>query len=232
MAYLMTHSLLAAWLRSMEDDPDADATKEDTSKQDFLRVLCRQPTPTTEAMQNGIEFENLVTDIVNGKKVVQEKLAGELIPNMPAEMLYEPNSGEPMIEHIYPRWYEPAKAIADIIRGGQLQVVATKRVTVSGMDFLLYGRLDGVKAGSIYDIKFSGVYQRGKYFDSTQHPMYMELLPEASDFTYLVSNGKEVWTERYRRDETPSIYPIISDFVSWLNVTGNMALYQQYWGAK
>ena len=54
MAYMITHSLLSSWLHSMSDNPYADATQEDSSKQDFLRVLFREPTPKTEAMQNGI----------------------------------------------------------------------------------------------------------------------------------------------------------------------------------
>ncbi len=80
------------------------------------------------------------------------------------------------------------------------------------MDVVLYGRLDALKAGTIYDIKFSKGYERGKFYSSTQHPTYMLLIPEAQTFSYLVSNGMDVWTECYRRDETPDIRPIISDF--------------------
>lgn len=203
MAYLMTHSLLSSWLYSMRDNPYADATQEDTSKEDFLRVLRREPTPTTEAMQRGIDFENLVTDIVRGAEIDPEE-----------------------------KWGRAAKAVADIVSGGQLQYVATKAVTINGLELLLYGRLDALKAGAIYDIKFSIGYERGKFIDSTQHPMYMELVPEADFFSYLVSDGNEVWTENYRRDETPSIIPTIVDFLRWLNETGNMEIYLKYWGAR
>ena len=61
MRFLITHSLLSAWLYSLKENPFADATTEDTSKEDFMKVLRREPTPTNEAMQNGIDFENLVT---------------------------------------------------------------------------------------------------------------------------------------------------------------------------
>ena len=57
MAFLMTHSLLSAWLYSLKENPFADATTEDTAKEDFLRVLRREPTPTTEAMQKGIDLK-------------------------------------------------------------------------------------------------------------------------------------------------------------------------------
>ena len=102
---------------------------------------------------------------------------------------------------------------------------------MAGEQLLLYGRLDCLKAGEIIDIKFSKGYDRGKYFTSTQHPVYMELVPEASSFTYLVSNGAEVWSETYRRDETPSVYPIIEDFLSWLRVTGWIDVYHRVWAA-
>ena len=200
MAYLMTHSLLSSWLYAMRENPYADATTEDTAQADFLRVLRREPTEPTEAMQNGIDFENLVTDLVNGQ-VDQTKVT----------------------------WLEPAQKIASVIRGGKLQYVATKQITVLGMELLLYGRLDALKAGGIYDIKFSKSYDRGKYVDSTQHPMYLELVPKAESFTYLISNGTEVWTEKYRRDETRPIVPTIQDFLRYLGMTGLMETYTKLW---
>ena len=103
---------------------------------------------------------------------------------------------------------------------------------MGGLTIVLYGRLDVLLAGGIYDIKFSKGYDRGKYFDSTQHPTYLELVPEAEHFTYLVSNGTDVWQEKYRRKETPSILPIISDFLDWLTARDLLELYQEKWLAK
>lgn len=202
MALLLTHSLLASWLRAIRDDPYEDATTERDPHAEFMKVLRREPTPTSEAMQNGIDFENLVTDILHGQ-------------SDPAN-----------------RWNEAAARIAYRIKGGVLQCKAMKRVTVNGVDFLLYGRLDALKAGEIIDIKFSRSYERGKYIDSTQHPTYLEIVPEAHEFTYLISNGTEVWSETYQREETPSIFPVISDFVDWLQVTGNMPIYREKWKSK
>ena len=34
---------------------------------EFMQTLRREPTPTTEAMQNGIKFEDMVTNIINGR---------------------------------------------------------------------------------------------------------------------------------------------------------------------
>lgn len=62
------------------------------------------------------------------------------------------------------------------MRGGVLQYKARKPIEAGGMQLLLYGRLDCLKAGEIIDIKFSKGYDVGKYFSSTQHPAYFELI--------------------------------------------------------
>ena len=198
-AYLMTHSLLSSWLYAISDNPYEDATTERDPMEEFMQVLRREPTETTEAMQKGIDFEDLVTDIVNGHGDPENK------------------------------WFAAAQKVAAIVSGGQLQYKARRRITVSGMEFVLYGRLDCPKAGTIVDIKFSSKYDRGKYFDSTQHPTYMEIIPEAVQFVYVISNGTEVWTEPYRRDEVTDIKPIISDFISWLDAVGLMPVYKEKW---
>ena len=200
--YLITHSLLSSWLYALKENPYEDATSERDPLQEFLRVLRREPTETTEAMQNGIDFENLVGNVVYG-------------------------SGDP--EN---RWYKAAEKVANRVRGGIPQVKISRQVQVSGYTLVLHGRLDWLKAGEIFDVKFTKNYDPGKYFSSTQHPMYFELVPEAQSFTYIVSNGSGVWPETYRRDESTSILPIISDFLEWLTVTGYMDLYQKHWVAK
>lgn len=200
--YLLTHSLLSSWLWAIKEDPYEDATTEQDSMAEFLQVLRREPTPTSEAMQNGIDFENLVTHIVNG-------------------------GGNPERN-----WYAAAEQIANVVRGGTLQYVAKREVTVNGVNLLLYGRLDALRGGHIYDIKFSKHYDVGKYFDSTQHPMYLFLVPEAQDFTYMISNGKDVWNETYRREETPDILPIAANFLNWLRLNKLDQLYFEHWGDR
>ena len=119
--------------------------------------------------------------------------------------------------------------VAADVRGGLLQYRAKKPIEVQGVPLLLYGRLDCLKAGNVIDIKFSGSYDRGKYITSTQHPVYMELIPEAQKFTYIISNGSDVWHESYFREETPSIYPVISDFLDWLRAVDLLQLYCEKW---
>jgi len=221
MAYMITHSLLSSWLYYISENPYDDATQEDHSQEDFLRTLRREPSETTEAMQNGIDFENLVTAICEGKEV------RTLIQSGPCE----PNSGEAMESYEYPKWYDAAVEVASIVKGSVFQYATSKPVQVEDMDILLYGRLDGLRAGHIFDIKFSNGYDRGKYFDSTQHPMYFAIVPEADDFTYVISNGSEVWTETYRREEANDIIYTVRDFLNWLKAVGLMDEYKKYWGA-
>lgn len=200
--YLMTHSLLSSWLYALKENPFEDATTERDSFEEFLKVLRREPTETTEAMRKGIMFEDLVTDIIEKR----------------ADTTHQ--------------WFDAANKIAQQIKGGRLQYKAYKEIEVNGMTLLLYGRLDALKAGVVYDIKFSSGYDVGKYFSGTQHPTYLELVPEAVEFTYLVSNGSAVWPETYRREETQSIVPIISDFFEWLNAQGLMEIYKEKWVSK
>ena len=200
--YLMTHSLLSSWSFLLKENPYETAESPADPMEDFMRVLRREPTETTEAMQNGIDFENDVTAIVQGRPVRNEK------------------------------WQDAAAKVAQIIQGGRLQHVAKQTVTVGGTAYLLYGRLDALKAGTIYDIKYSKGYDRGKFFTSTQHPVYLELVPEANDFVYLVSNGTDVWTEHYTREETRSILHTIQSFADWLDGQGLTPVYRERWLAK
>ena len=195
---LLTHSLLSSWLWLLKDEWSEDPMA------DFMTVLNREPTPATPAMQDGIDFEDLVTDIINGER---------------AEDLESP-------------WFNAAAKVARRCEGGLLQYKASKPIKVDDVDILLYGRLDCLNAGEIIDIKFSRRYERGKYFSSTQHPVYMELVPEAEIFTYMISNGTDVWQESYRRDETQSIYPVIRDFLKWLRAMGLYETYKDKWRSK
>lgn len=198
--YLMTHSLLSSWLYAMKNNPHEDATTERDPYTEFLQTLRREPTETTEAMRNGIEFEDLVTRIATG---------GD------ADTLH--------------KWYGAAQKAAEHIKGGVYQYKAKTEIVVAGITLLLYGRIDFLKAGKVIDTKFSKRYDRGKYLNSTQHPVYLRLIPEAEEFVYLVSNGTEVWTEPYRREETPDIEPVIADFLSFLSEKGLMDIYKEHW---
>lgn len=220
--YLMTHSLMSSWLYSLKGNPYEDMTTERDSSAEFMLALNKEQVKPNAAMINGFTFEDLVTAIVNNAQTFDYSEMNEKTGEIRSYCI-NPN------EH---KWYSAASKVASIVGGGVLQYRASKTIEVGGLTLVLYGRLDCLKSGEIYDIKFSKGYDRGKYTDSTQHPTYLELVPEARGFTYIVSNGSEVWTERYRRDEAPAIIPTISDFLDWMQAMGFLDTYKEKWNAK
>lgn len=195
--FLLTQSLLSAWLYQYQ------AWDKDGAHKDFLRALGRQHTRETQAIRDGIQFENLVQAACEG--------------------------GLPVEEH---PWRAGVLEAASILQGSQFQVPAYQEVLVDRVPFLLYGRLDALKAGSIYDIKFSRGYQRGKYLQSPQHPMYFALCPEARDFTYVVYTGQEILTEGYRREDAAPIEGTVREFMAYLEAAGLAETYIQLWKAR
>jgi hypothetical protein len=206
MRYMITQSLLNSWIWTMKENPYeqmSDSDEEKLSKMDeFMLTLNREPIPTNEAMQNGIDFEELVIKIA---------------------------TDAPNYDH---KWCAAASEVAAVVKGALFQFRASKEVEVQGMTLLLYGKFDALKAGVIYDIKFSKSYESGKFIESIQHPMYMELCPEAEYFSYLISNGSNVYQETYRRDETESIIPTIEQFLTWLDGNGLTDIYKEKWLAQ
>ena len=167
----------------------ADDAHSDDAFASFLRTLRREEREPTKAMQDGILFESMVNDLVRG-----------------TEPQDAPNS----------RWMDAARRFSAICRGGQPQTPLTGCIHVSGLDFVLYGVADYVKAGTIYDIKKVTRYEYGKYTSSPQHPMYLHLLPPARKFVYLIFDGSRCYRETYRRQDCVPVQQIISDFVTFL----------------
>ena len=192
--FLITHSLLSSW---------SWVFKTETGYDDFIRTLNRIPTPMTQAILEGNQFETMVSRFNEG---------------------FEPDPGH--------KWYKGIKETAAIVKGSAEQVKLSKVKTVNGVDFLLYGILDNLRAGIIRDTKMSKGYSYGKYKDSTQHPMYFELCPEAYKFEYVVFNGKDVYTEPYYKYDTEPIDKIIAQFMEWLDRHGLVDLYADKWMSK
>ena len=202
--YLMTQSLLSAFAYQF----DCFEGSEEEAHAEFLRTLRREAGVQTEAMLNGISFETGVY------------LAAAGLPDNPN-----------------PKWINGTRAVADIIRGAQVQVKVSREIKVDGMTFLLYGILDALKSGVIYDVKFTAsslgskdVY--GKYLDSAQHPAYMYLVPEAREFTYLLSDGDDVYIETYQRKDVRPISEFIHEFIDSITRQGLMDLYKEKWLAQ
>lgn len=201
--YLITQSLLSAWNYMF----DCHEGFEEDAKADFLSALERQKKSATEAMLNGIDFENEVYAQAHG------------LPRNP-----------------HKKWEPGIRKVAAIVGTAPVQVKAKREIEVCGMTFLVYGILDALQAGVIYDVKFRNtslskedIY--GKYLNSPQHPAYFYIVPEATEFRYLVSDGEDLYQEVYTREDTRFIGDIIAEFISSLESMDLLDRYKQHWVA-
>ena len=170
---------------------------------EFAETLQRKRKQPTKAMLDGQRFENVVESVATGTVI-------------------EPDH----------EWHRPVTEIADIVKGGQYQVKLSRELIVDGITFVCYGILDFLKAGVIYDTKFSKTYHVGKYLDSPQHPMYFYLCPEAYKFEYIISDGKWVYREQYTPDEVTPIESIIKHFMAFVETFGLVDTYCENWKSK
>lgn len=181
--------------------------KKENGYEDFIKTLERKTKPPTQAMLNGQHFENLVTAYCNGSEP-------------------EPNH----------KWIKGIKGIGDIVQGGAFQVRLSENISVDGIEFVLYGILDVLKSGIIYDIKYSSTYTFGKYLDSPQHPMYFALCPESVQFTYLVysknRNKDDIYKETYYKNDVIPIEQEIKEFMNFLDKRNLVDLYAQKWKSR
>lgn len=198
MTYWMTQSLLSNWIYYL----DADGERAQAAWDSFVSTLRREEKEHTQAMQDGILFEDMVNRLA---------------------------AGEPLADVPNTKWDAAARRFAGRCAGGLSQVPITGDLSVDGMDFCLYGVCDYVKAGLIMDIKKVVRYEYGKYQHSPQHPMYLYLLPEAKRFDYLIFDGSNCHIETYRREDCKPIEQTISEFVRFLEDTGWLCIYKQFW---
>tara|TARA_R110000787_G_C13409210_1_gene444038 strand:- start:505 stop:1158 length:654 start_codon:yes stop_codon:yes gene_type:complete len=175
--YLITPSLINSFEYYIGDEWK---TPED-SRADFLKTLSRERFKPNEAMQKGIDFE----DDIN--KVCQNKY-----------LFYDfgcKDENEKGLEKIL-QYEEIISNIAKIVKNGLWQESCKKDMNFGNFDIILYGRCDVIKADTIYDIKYTGNYDIGKFQNSIQHLIYMYCL-DLPKFAYLISNGKDWWREDY-----------------------------------
>lgn len=201
---LVTHSLLNAWDYLYKASDEWRGSVYDS----FMQTLNRVEVTPTQAMLNGREFEQLVSDIVVGKSVDGSH-----------------------------KWIDGASEISGIVKSSHMleQAKVYKDMTVNNVDYLLYGILDWLGAGTIHDVKYKeniSNYDVGSYFDGTQHRMYFAIVDGADRFEYLISNGRKVYRERYTRQECRPIEQTISDFERWLKCYNLWDIYTEKWAAR
>jgi hypothetical protein len=187
----ITQSLLSAWEWSF---------KTDDGWNDFIAALNREKKQPTQAMLDGIRFENCLNNVLKGEPIYQDN-----------------------------EWYNVLVEMSCELQGAQQQVSLFQDCEVDGQPFLLHGVLDYLREGHIWDCKFSKTYHLNKYLTSPQTPMYLSLVPEARDFTYIISDGKYVYREKYPRDIVPPIEPTIYNFMQYLKKHGLWEVYCEKW---
>lgn len=116
-------------------------------------------------------------------------------------------------------------------------------------DYLLYGIIDCLKGGIIYDYKYTKNYDVGKFFNNHQTLMYLEMVPEAKKMVYLITNKFEkdfiddceavqitigdIFREEYTKDMFPeTIDSILNKFENWLKEYDLFDLYTEKWKCK
>ena len=202
--------------------------QEDNARDEFITTLKREPTPTNEAQQAGLDFEHLVMSIATGK----------FKPEIEFQVGTNPVSGEVFERAVYPENYNGAKKVADIVSGGQWQVHVDTDVTVDDRVFWLHGFCDVIKAGVIYDVKyktksFSTLDLWHSYQHSSQHPAYLRCVPEAYKFVYLISDGDDLYIEEYDRNNSVPIEKIIGFFMDWLKGEPELLkIYEERWAVE
>ena len=121
-------------------------------------------------------------------------------------------------------------------------------------DYLLYGIIDCLKGGIIYDYKYTQNYEVGKFFNNHQTLMYLEMVPEAKKMVYLITNKFEkleyldmdfknianakyeigdIFKEEYTKDMFPeTVDSILHKFEEWLKTYNLFDLYTEKWKCK
>ena len=136
--------------------------------------------------------------------------------------------------------------------GGAYQVKVSKEYG----DYLLYGIVDCLKGGIIYDYKYTKNYEVGKFFNNHQTLMYLEMVPEAKKMVYLITDkfikemplsaplnyeycGEyeykvgDIYREEYTKDMFPeTINSILHKFEEWLKQYNLFDLYTEKWKCK
>lgn len=176
--------------------------KKDDGYEAFLKTLRREKTPPTEAMLDGIRFENCLNAVLNGEHI---------------DSTHE--------------WKDVIEEMASELQGSRQQVTLFRDIEIDGQPILLHGVLDYLREGHIWDCKFSKRYELNKYHWSKtpQTAMYFALVPEAKDFEYIISDGKYVYREYYPRDIVPPIEPRIRCFLAFLKQHDLYNIYIEKW---
>lgn len=166
------------------------ANTEFKTVEEFMQTLRNERGEPSEPMLKGIKFEDDVLAYTQGK--------------------LDPST-------VKPGWASCVKEVGDIVNGGEWQARMSQEIEICGMKFLLYGKADVIKRDWIYDIKFTGNYDIGKYTKKIQRLVYM-YLAKMEKFAYLVTTGNDVFREDYfwQREDEALLFAELTEMVEYI----------------
>ena len=228
--YLITPSLINNFFYYIQDEYRAPGE----SRADFLKTLSRERFQSNEAQQKGIDFENCVQSYCSGGFEPANKII--IHRSGSYDILGNDHSYDEEVEELdeMDNYSKCVIACGQIVKDGLWQESVKKELKIGNTDFLLYGRTDVIKRDTIYDIKFTGNYELGKFLDSSQHLIYLYCsgLP---NFSYLISDGKDWWKEDYHNHAgvEDEIKSKVSEFLDYLeNDKEAKEMFLTKWGSK
>lgn len=107
------------------------------------------------------------------------------------------------------------------VKNGLYQV----RVSKQYKDILLLGIIDVLQPNWIYDVKTTGTYKTGKYFDTSQHKVYC-YITDIKNFSYLIN--EECYKEDYVYQDG-QCEELIDSFIDWLKRTNLYDIWKEKW---
>ena len=184
-----------------------------------------------EAPKNVVESENDEICLEDKRELASKKAYEDFI-NTLNRIPSEPNKYMQAGIDFEEECYKGNTCISPIIENGAFQISGTKDVIVNRIKFVMYGRLDVLKGGIIYDIKRIWKYSPQKYLWSSQHGFYLDLFPNANKFEYLAFDGNKLHIETYYRYECVPTEEHIKNFIEFLKTNDLLDVYFAKWESK
>lgn len=189
--------------------------KED-AKQEFINRINRVPTPKTDAMIRGIEFENAVNFWAKkGKLPVGPVQVHDL--KVSPELIGKFTNG-----------FENALR----------QIFTEVNLTTKFCSVRVYGFIDEILADSAYDTKTTKEYDLGKYRNNWQHVAYLESLRAAgsniSRFVYRITDFEDFFEEEYlyRKEDTDRLISECEHLIEFLESNHSLITDKKIFGIK
>lgn len=193
------------YLKEDQSEEDVDAVQFN----DLIDKINRVPYITTEPQQKGIDFENVINDMIDQKEVVHA-------------------FNQVVVDRIYNELKECTTK-----QERMFTEVSTSKGLVE-----LYGVLDYTFGGYQVDLKTTKKYDFLKYKNNTQHKIYPLIAKNngvpVNEFHYLVTDFKDVFVETYTFNSVLESEAIanICDFIDFLEINRHLITDKKIFGGE